>query len=168
MYETTNVIIEACKRGDEEAFRILLEKFQPLVDKYSRYFGESEKEDAAQELRIALYEATLKIRNLDCEGAIIKYLVKAVRHKFGKIYKKRIQMSGKEESLIEEFDASYEELSYENVIFYTDLVRKLKKCSETERIIIFEILSCGASDMQIAKRLGVSKQYVNRIKKKIL
>lgn len=95
-------------------------------------------------------------------------MVQAVRHKFGLMYKKRMQINDKEEALIENLDLPYDELSYENVIFYTDLEKRLQKCSEKERIIIVEILTHGANDTEIAKQLGVSKQYVNRIKKRIL
>lgn len=95
-------------------------------------------------------------------------MVQAVRHKFGLMYKKRMQINDKEEALIENLDLPYDELSYKNVIFYTDLEKRLQKCSEKERIIIVEILTHGANDTEIAKQLGVSKQYVNRIKKRIL
>ena len=72
MYETTKEIIEACK-VNEEAFEILLNKFQPLISKYARYFGQNEKEDVEQELRIALCEGARKNTNMDCEGAVTSY-----------------------------------------------------------------------------------------------
>ena len=167
MYETTKEIIEACK-VNEEAFEILLNKFQPLISKYAKYFGQNEKEDVEQELRIALCEGARKITNMDCEGAVTNYLIQTIKHRFGQLYKKHIQKKEIEEPRKEDFDLPYKETSYENIIFFLDLCKKLDRCTEKQRFIIREILINDASDAEIAKQLGVSKQYVNRIKKNIL
>ena len=159
MQETTKTLIEECKAGNEKAVERMLEKFQPLIHKYARYFGENEKEDIAQELRIALYEAVIKIENVENEGAATNYIVRSIKHRFGQL--------DMEDAFLEDFDVGYDELSYENSVFYVDLVDKLKQCSKKQRFIIYEILNHDASDGEIAERLGVSKQYVNRIKKKI-
>lgn len=167
MHETTKVLIEECKTGNEKAVERMLEKFQPLIHKYARYFGENEKEDIAQELRIALYEAVIKIENVENEVAATNYIVRSIKHRFGQLYKKQLQIRDMEDAFLEDFDVGYDELSYENSVFYVDLVDKLKQCSKKQRFIIYEILNHDASDGEIAERLGVSKQYVNRIKKKI-
>ena len=167
MSETTKDLIEGCKLGNEKAVERMLEKFQPLIHKYARCFNENEKEDIVQELRIVVYEAVIKIENVENEGAVTNYIVRSIKHRFGQLYKKQLQIRDMEEAFWEDFDVGYDELSYENSVFYVDLVDKLKQCSEKQRFIICEILNHDASDGEIAERLGVSKQYVNRIKKQI-
>ena len=58
--------------------------------------------------------------------------------------------------------------SYQDIDFLLSLQQTLKNSSETERYIIYSIVHNGYTDTQIAKHLGVSRQYVNRLKKKII
>ena len=59
------------------------------------------------------------------------------------------------------------ENAYEDMIFYTDMSEYSKKLPEQQRVILQGILT-GKDDKEIAAELNVSRQYVNRIKKKML
>ena len=168
MYETTKEMALACQSGDEEAFKKLLDKFMPLIKKYSKYFGQNEAEDVRQELSLALYESVKKIRDIENEGQIINYFVKTIRHKYAFLYKNHVKRNEIEEEITDDQNLVYEELSFDDKIFYCDLLQKMEKYSKKQKINIAEIMINDASDIEIAQKLGVSKQYINRIKKKLI
>lgn len=70
-------------------------------------------------------------------------------------------------TILEDMDFEVHENAYEDMIFYTDMSEYSKKLPEQQRVILQGILT-GKDDKEIATELNVSRQYVNRIKKKML
>jgi len=56
--------------------------------------------------------------------------------------------------------------SYEDVITYIDLSRSMENLPNKYKDIVILLLK-GFSDSEIAEDLGVTRQYINRIKKNI-
>ena len=155
MTETTIDKVRAYKNGDKSAIEALLKQYEPLIKSYARNFGTREMEDAEQELRIALY------------SAVVNYLVKAVKSRFIYLYGKHRKRIESETAILEDMDFEVHENAYEDMIFYTDMSEYSKKLPEQQRVILQGILT-GKDDKEIAAELNVSRQYVNRIKKKML
>lgn len=64
-------------------------------------------------------------------------------------------------------DIPYNE-DFGKIELYIDLKNILKYKNDKQKCIIDYIVSHGLSDREIASNLGVSRQFVNKIKKKIL
>lgn len=166
MTETTIDKVRAYKNGDKSAIEALLKQYEPLIKSYSRNFGTREMEDAEQELRIALYSAVEQIDQVDMEAKVVNYLVKAVKSRFIYLYGKHRKRIESETVILEDMDFEVHENAYEDMIFYTDMSEYSKKLPEQQRVILQGILT-GKDDKEIATELNVSRQYVNRIKKKM-
>lgn len=157
--------------GNEHYFEELVVRFQPLIKSYARKLYYLEYEDSVQELTVALYEAVIRIVKTEDEYGCISYIKKSVMHRFCKLYNESIDTQKIQESSISlelsKIIAGRPDSEIQNCIYNMDLNNLLKGKNEMERTIISLIL-IGYSDSEIGKRLGYSRQYINRIKKKIL
>lgn len=155
MTETTIDKVRAYKNGDKSAIEALLKQYEPLIKSYARNFGTREMEDAEQ------------IDQVDMEAKVVNYLVKAVKSRFIYLYGKHRKRIESETAILEDMDFEVHENAYDDMIFYTDMSEYSKKLPEQQRVILQGILT-GKDDKEIAAELNVSRQYVNRIKKKML
>lgn len=156
--------------GNEDYFEQLLKRFAPLIKVYARKLYYLDYEDSLQELSIALYEAVRKIPSTDDEYACISYIKKSVINKFTKLYHTSVETQNIQAKYVslEDSDGHDYRHDYEadNCISLMDLERALKDKNPTERELL-QMLILGYSDKEIATKLGYTRQYVNRIKKKI-
>lgn len=152
-----------------ESFNEIMKEMEPLVKKYAYKLYYLEYEDSVQELNIAIYEAILNLKHLENDYAGFSYLVKCVKHKFCKLYAQSVNKKNQldiqiDSEFIEIVDENFE---LENMIFLLDLENQYKICSLREREIL-SLLMNGYSDAEIGNKLGISRQYVNRFKKKLI
>lgn len=157
--------------GNEHYFEELVIRFQPLIKSYARKLYYLEYEDSMQELTLALYEAVIRITKTEDEYGCISYIKKSVMHRFCKLYYESIEVQKIQESSISpDFSnilTSRPDSEIYDCIYKIDLENFLRGKNKLERTIISLILS-GYSDGEIGQKLGYSRQYINRIKKKIL
>lgn len=151
-------------------FEELLDKFKPLIISYARKLYYLEYEDSVQELSIALYEAIFTIKDSSNEYACISYIQKSIINRFTKLYhkSKEVQKLQSINLAIDEnkdLESSYQKT--DDCIFKTDLESLLKKRTVLEQKIIY-MISQGYTDEEIGRFLGYTRQYINRLKKKIL
>lgn len=171
--ETTilSLVKQYKEKGNEEYFVELVKRFQPLIKTYAYKLYYLEYEDSMQELTLALYEAIMKMPRADNEYGCITYIEKAVVHKFCKLYYESVAEQKKQQSSIcSDFDQLTEsctDYELQNCVYKMDIENYLKNKSELERNIII-LISYGYSDEEIGRKLGYSRQYINRLKKKIL
>lgn len=151
------------------ALEKILVKMQPLVKKYSRRMYFIEKEDANQELNLAIIEAINHIKKYDNEAMCLTYLQKAVIHKYCYLCKQNINSSFLKKRECEEI---FENIPYienfNNSELSVDIQEFLKNRSDNQKQIIEYIIFYGLSDSEISLKMHISRQYVNRIKKKLL
>ncbi|MDE7332470.1 MAG: hypothetical protein K2O16_09550 [Lachnospiraceae bacterium] len=112
-------------KKDKNKFCLLLNKMDPLINKYVRILYKDKKEDIYSELCCALWEAVCKISFYKNDGEIMNYMKNALQNKFYELYR----------------------ISRKNHDFNTPL---------------FDADAC-----EISKRLHLSRQYVNRIRKSL-
>lgn len=156
---------------DEKYFDELLEKFSPLIKSYAHKLYFLEYADSVQELSIALFEAITKMKTTTDEYACISYIKKSIIHKFTKLYHESIDAQSRQSANVNMEDSNISDYSdsskTENHIILLDLLNYLKTKTPLEQQIIV-LISQGYSDSEIGEKLGFSRQYINRIKKKIL
>ena len=157
------------KEYEEYYFAQILERFQPLVRKYTKKLYYLENDDSIQELNLAIYEALQKMSYIENEFACISYIKKAIYHKFCKLYASSQQEQQKSENQMQ-----YEDLlcaadsdAIDDCTFLLDLQQMLDTLCYPKKQIIYLLLH-GYSDKEIGEKLNCSRQYINRIKKNIL
>ncbi|SEA21787.1 RNA polymerase sigma factor, sigma-70 family [Lachnospiraceae bacterium NK3A20] len=164
------LIREYLDTGNENYFEQLLKRFTPLIKAYAKKLYYLEYEDSLQELSIALYEAISKIPSTDDEYACISYIKKSVVNKFTKLYHTSVETQDIQEKCIslENSDGHdyHHDHEADNCISLVDLERTLANKKPSERKLLC-MLILGYRDKEIAEKLGYTRQYVNRIKKKI-
>ncbi|MCI9220979.1 MAG: sigma-70 family RNA polymerase sigma factor [Lachnospiraceae bacterium] len=159
-------------KHNKDAFVELVEKMNPLINKYVRLLYKDEREDVREELILALWEAMSSIKYYDNDGECMAYLRNALRLKFLELYRKSKKRH--EFQLVKEPDATLAIiempsglLDISDVIFREDIRALLKQFDGKGRDICFQILLEEKSDSQIAKNLEVSRQYVNRLRRNL-
>jgi len=155
-------IYQLAKNGDEESIAILCNKFQPLIMKYSRNLNyEMAKTDIIIRFLEFIKNTDFEVLNLKCDGAVMNYtkiffkntfinLLKAKKHSENFIY------LDDESSFIQDVPCYDDQINLEGVYFsyLTDLQKK---------VIIDEYIY-GYSEKEIADKLHISRQAVNRAK----
>lgn len=171
MENTVSSLIKGyLETGNEKYFEELLERFSPLIKAYARKLYYLVYEGSLQELRLALYEAVRKIPSADDEHGCISYINRSVVNKFTKLYHDSVEIQSTQAHSVplDDSDGHDYRQDYEtdNCISLVDLENALKSKLPTERQILSMLIQ-GYSDKEIAAHLGYTRQYINRIKKRI-
>ena len=153
--------------NDSSALMDIINRMSPLINKYSRSLYSSEYEDIRQELILALLESVNKIKQYDIEEKCISYLAHGIKNRFMELYRK--------EKVVKEEQLAYDisevpqiSNTFQDAEFYVDIKQIiLSEKSITKRKIIELIAYENATDSEIALKLQISRQYVNRCKKEI-
>lgn len=160
-------LLKNAKLNNEEMVNAL-RQFTPLINKYKKRLFFLDSDDAEQELRLAFIQAVYKLKYIRNDGECTVFIERALRNHVSAL----CLQNKKNDFLIYtddigEYDAAprYEgeyddiELLYDYKIFLKNVPEIYKK--------IFPLLIAGYSDAEIASMTHYSKQYINRIKKKL-
>lgn len=153
---------------DKNEFGALLKRLTPLINKYVGSLYKDEPEEIRAEMVLALWEAVTKIKYYDNDGKCLAYLSRALRNKFLELYRKSkikhdFYISGIPEETLEQEDFKNR---FDEMIFKEDIKKLLSDYSEKKRQIFNDIIFEDKSDTYIAKKYGLTRQYVNRLRKK--
>lgn len=154
-------IVKEVKNKNMSRFEELLGSFEGLIYYFAGKLG---FDDAAQELTVFLIELVYSM-STDCflsdeSEELNKYIAVCIRNRYILISKK----CGK--------SASEENELRENVGFYVDfensiaLKEGMSRLSMRQREAIILRYIYGFSDSQIAERLGITRQAVNRLERR--
>lgn len=152
-------------KTDKNQMENLIESFRPLIRKYARKLFDMEREDAEQELIIAVIQGVLKITQYNSEGECVNYISNAVKFRFYELQKSCLRLQNTE-VVYDNLEWKIQEIPFEDIDFKVDICNKLEKLKGIRRKI-GELLLYGDSDTEIAEKLGISRQYVNRMKKQL-
>ena len=167
---------------DKNEFGALLKRFTPLINKYVGSLYKDEPEEIRAEMVLALWEAVTKIKYYDNDGKCLAYLALAAfakcsrkrgtwliarGNKFLELYRKSkikhdFYISGIPEETFEQEDFKNR---FDEMIFKEDIKKLLSDYSEKKRQIFNDIIFEDKSDTYIAKKYGLTRQYVNRLRK---
>ena len=164
-------LIQSYKRdGNDQSLVSIIDRMEPLLKKYARALYYFEYEDMHQELIIALIEAVKRIQTLDNEGKVMRYIINGVKNRFLELYRKQT---------IQKQEINYEDIEdisnktegnepFKDIEFYIDIgmISVLQKKTIKSKIAEYIIYN-EATDSEIAEKLHISRQYVNRCKKEI-
>lgn len=144
----------------------LLVRLKPLIKSYTKKLFFMEKEDAEQEILLAIIKAVKSIPKCENDGECLAYISNSVKYTYTSLCKKNMRKEKYEdpyEILIEE--AYFEK--YEDIDAYIDFKESIEPLSNIKKNIFIYLL-LGYSDREVAEKVGVSRQYINRIKKRLI
>ncbi|WP_313151731.1 RNA polymerase sigma factor [Lacrimispora sp.] len=170
MGEKLSTLIQEYKRGDNEKFLFILDKMEPLIKKYARLLYKDEKEDIYSDLVLYLLESLNKMEYYEDEGQCVYFLSQAIKNRFYELYKKSRRYFDNKVDVDEEyFDSLYsKQTEYEDILIKEDLSKLLLKVSGKQYQIFYTMIFNEETDAEIAKKFGISRQYVNRVRKKLI
>ena len=164
--------IRLAKDGDEKAMLDIIERFEPLIGKYTRllnYDNEDCRSDLIEKL-ITLVKVEIDLGKLrsDNDGALFNYIRFALRHHYILLSKANQKIRDNEAIYDQEtfVDMVEDKLQYS----YTDtewgitLDMMRETLTEREFIYIKLIVIDGYTAESVSKRFGVTKQSVNQCK----
>lgn len=152
-------------KTNREFMNILIEKFQPLVNSYCRKLFCLDSEDARQEIYLTIIESVRNIPHCETDGQCVTYIMNAVKYKYCLLCRKNIVREENEDLYEEDVEKVYfEEYGFIELLF--DYNKAVATLPEKQKKILQYVID-GYSDYEIAKRLGISRQYVNRVRNKI-
>lgn len=162
--------VEMCQSKDRQAMLELVNKFKPLIRKYSRNFF---YEDIETDLTIALLQTSQKLNlcNFDKEneGALVIYFSTVVRNTYIDAVKKSKQHL-EHITLFEKTDLD----NFEGLDPIKDLESSLevdlllKGLSMLQKEVILDIFIFEKSEVEIAKKRHITKQAVSNTKTRAL
>ncbi len=169
MGEIVDMII-CIKNGNEDKFKFLIERFRPVINKYSRKLYKDEREDVESELILALWMSVKNIQFLNSDGEVISYLIKAIYVRFLELYRESCKRYDFEINKNDEIDCLEEcctEAGYMRSIFREDIKNLLSNLEPSKYDIFIRIIIHEKSDREIAAEIHKSRQYVNRVRRQI-
>ncbi|WP_035288609.1 sigma-70 family RNA polymerase sigma factor [Clostridium sp. KNHs214] len=156
------LLINKWKSKDKDALLILIQKFNPLIQKYSKklmYDGaESDLTIAFIEIlnKIPLEKATMKNSKF-----ILSYINTSIKNKFIKLSKYNNAFLYNEIKLNLEITMDCNNNSIEDSLILNSALSNLSKY---QRKIIIDKFFKEKSEIEISKELGISRQAVNKTK----
>lgn len=163
-------LISAVKR-DKEQFYLLLDKLNPLINKYVRLLYKDDKEDVRSELSLALWEAVNTIKYYENEGQVIKFLCTALKNRYLELYRYSRKIHDKNFIPKDDKEIPYEKAcenyDIESIVFREDIENIISAYHGKKRMAAYLIIFENLSDIEIAGDLQISRQYVNRMRRSI-
>ena len=163
------VILNAVKYNDEKSKLLILEKFENTINYYARKLNYyCAKTDLIIFMLTLIKKLNLeKFKNFE-EGIAVKYIYNSIKHEYIRLSKKNSYINSHEiltdTDIIDYIDKYKNETSYEGSeiikYMYENLVGNQKK------VYLYSLN--GYSNTEISKLMGISKQAVGKIKKRIV
>lgn len=159
-------LITDIQNGNKNALMNVINKFSNLIRKLSRNFDYEESEtDLIIELILILNNINLsKFSNL-YEGSLVNYLNNSLKNKSTDLFRKYVLNQNNELSLDLDIISYSEDM--DTKLFVDDLV-KVDALTDNQKYILKQHYYYGYSDLEIAKKLNISRQAVNKSKQRAL
>jgi RNA polymerase sigma factor (sigma-70 family) len=167
MIKNLNDLVLEAKKDNKDAMMEIINIFMPLISKYSRKL----LYDGADSDIIILIIKLIKCypisnnENSIQDKDIIAYINISVKHEYIRLSKKFSQISRMEMELKDDIYLIQEHDNIENILLINELLDKL---SNMQKIILKELFLIGCTQTDLAKRLNISRQAVNKNKSKAL
>ena len=165
--------IVRAQQGCSEDMEALIEKFKPILKKYSRKLF---WEDALNDMTLAFLELIYalpldKLRSTE-DGALVNYIATCVRTTYNAFLKQHFSCPQTVASLDDATEAQkLETIAYEDKREeqqFLDLLDLCPNLTEKERQVLILVYYWGYRSVEIAERFSTSKQNINQIKQRAL
>lgn len=165
--------IVRAQQGGSDDMEALVEKFGPLLRKYSRKLF---WEDALSDLTVAFLELiqTFPVDHLRRkeDGAIVNYIVRSVQHTYIALLRDYFSRPQEAVSLDDATEAQkLEAIAYvdkQEASAFLDLLDLCPALTERERTVLTLVFFWGYTSAEIAERFSTSKQNINQTKLRAL
>ena len=159
-------LVKGVKNGDEKAFVCLLEKMSKVINSYANKLYKDDREEVKNSLVFALWKSCMSAKYSDNEGQMITYLNSGIKYAYLEMYRESRKRNDNE--VVVDFDRIVSEnkkyTSFSGYIEIKLLINQvLKEFPYKKRVIMNEII-LGKTDIEVANKLNVSRQYVHRVK----
>ena len=160
-------IIQECSEGIKDAKEELLIRMEPLLKKYASNIHFMDYEDALQEFYVELLAAIPHLASLSTEGKCLKYIMTVIKNCSSRLCKKYLGRPTTESLTF--YEATLEasptiDDSYYDVKAYINLFPP----ESIQHKILTYIFNDNKTDTEIPELLGVYRQYINRMRKKLI
>lgn len=167
-------IIKLAHQGNNEATIRIIEKFTPLIEKYTKLLNYDE--DSKSELILKLIYLVRKEIDLDklrsqSDGALVNYISRAIRNHYINLsidmqYVQNSEISSDPNITENSFEEEPSCFDYIEHTMTIDLIKSL--LTEREFMCVKLIVIDGWTADMVSKKLGVSKQAINQCKLRAL
>lgn len=167
----TYELIKQAQAQNEDALLKLIDKFKPMLRKYTRLLN---YEDAFSDLQLHFIKLILNTNfaalRSDTEGVLVTYIKNAVYHNYIRLsqlknHEKRFRNFSdlnERESAYIDYSLSSKDIYFENEFMLAD------KLTKREFIVLEKFYCFGLTIQDIAFELKISRQSVNQTKKRAL
>lgn len=158
--------IEEIQKGNRKKIINIITKFNPLIKSLSRRL---QYEESETDLIICLIETigSIDLHNFDYsnEGPIISYIKNVMHNKSIDLFRKNIVRKKEEVEINYDILADKSNYDIETNIFIKDLFNIL---SELQNKVLCEKFIKDNTDIEIAKKLNITRQAVNKAKNRAI
>ena len=158
-------LIRRLRTGNSKAMEEIYKKMYPLLAAEASRTHFMEYDDAMQEYCLALFLALRQVCEPATEAQALAYCKTVVRHHFCKLYRSYVRKGQAEYAEEELPERACHDGEIERVLLETALRRELQGFTEKKRNILEELYLSGETEMSLAQKYAVSRQYVNRLKR---
>ncbi|QCH29051.1 sigma-70 family RNA polymerase sigma factor [Clostridium tyrobutyricum] len=165
------IIVERAQDGNKNCTLIIIEKFRPLINKYSKKLNYS---GANSDLIICLIEV---IRDMPIaknpkfkeDKYIVGYIYTSIKRKYVQLYKEHLNIISRETELnLNVISDYYLDESWNLIDSRIFILSLMNKLSQYQKYIIKKIFLYDFSVSDLANELNISRQSVNRAKNRAL
>lgn len=168
MNDSLYELLRKCKTRNPGCILEIINKFNPLIKKYSYLLN---YDDAEQDLIVALIEIVYKlplnkIPTKCSDKYIVSYIHSALKNKYIYLSKKQsILLKQSDELDLNIYESSITSQDLYNYVFVKDL---LNQVTELQRTILILKFIKNYSETEISDILDISRQSVNKAKNRAL
>ncbi|MEA3423718.1 MAG: sigma-70 family RNA polymerase sigma factor [Bacillota bacterium] len=158
-------LIVNIKNGDSKSLEKLIEKFNPIINKYA-FMSVHEYDDMFSEFAYKIYEisTTVNLENFSeiNEGALVKYFVNSIRNHFINLNKKNTFNTTYIDDLLVEPSNN---IDYNISLLINELLEQLTPYQKT---ILIQIFFYGYTETELSYYYKKTPQAISNIKRKAL
>lgn len=165
--KTLTELIQNYQNGIPDSDSEILKRMEPLVKGYASRIHCMEREDSTQELYLTLLKTLPYLSSSSSEGECIRYMQTSVENRYRSLCRSCLSEPEKDD-----FDSCSVSLqapdSFDDTYYDVTAYINSYPSDSVQRKILSMYFYQDKSDAQIAQKLKLSRQYVNRMKKKLI
>lgn len=165
--KTLTELIQNYQNGIPNSDSEILKRMEPLVKGYASRIHCMEREDSIQELYLTLLKTLPYLSSSSSEGECIRYMQTSVENRYRSLCRSCLSEPEKDD-----FDSCSVSLqapdSFDDTYYDVTAYINSYPSDSVQRKILSMYFYQDKSDAQIARKLKLSRQYVNRMKKKLI
>ena len=164
--KTLTELIQNYQNGIPDSDSEILKRMEPLVKGYASRIHCMEREDSTQELYLTLLKTLPYLSSSSSEGECIRYMQTSVENRYRSLCRSCLTEPEKDDfdscSVSLQAPDSIDDTNYDVTAYINSY-----PSDSVQRKILSMYFYQDKSDAQIARKLKLSRQYVNRMKKKL-